>query len=185
MTKTFLSPIILLLVQIFSTLIILTTPLFVSILDLIVFSFDSTDSSSQTSSSVSSDTIPTSQSSSVVLPQPLLNLIPVTLSLNTTPINPPRHTPLPTSVQQQTRTFLTLPPSDTEFPFNHFNITPTHFPPPSVLHIPDPSDNDPLLHRNLNNPIPRKSILNVKFLYFRLGLFVDVLNLIILFQFRL
>ena len=79
--------------------------------------------------------------------------------MNTTPINTPHNTPLPTSVQEQTQTFSTLPLSDTEFTLTPFNITPTHAPPPSLLHIPDPSDIDPLLLRNLNNPTPRKSIL--------------------------
>ena len=159
MHKTFVPPIVLIFVQSFHTLIILTTPVFVPILDLTVFLSDSTDSNFQTSSSVSTDTIPSSQSSSIVLPQPPLNPIPVTPSLNTTPINTPRHTPLPTSVQQQTQTSLTLPLSDTEFSLTPFNITPTHSPPPSLLHIPDPSDIDPLLLKNIINPTPRKSIL--------------------------
>ena len=102
------------------------------------------DSSSQPSSSVSSDTIPSSQS----LPQPPLNPIPITPSLDTTPVNTPRHTPTKTSVPQQTQTSLTLPLSDTELPFD---ITPTHSPPPS-FHIPDPSDINPTLLRNINNP---------------------------------
>ena len=46
-----------------------------------------------------------------------------------TPINTPSHTPIKTSVPQQTQTSLTLPFSDTEFPPSPFNITPTHSPP--------------------------------------------------------
>ena len=128
-------------------------------MDLTVFLSDSTDSSPQTSSSVSSDTIPPPQSCCKVLPQPPLHPIPVTPSLNATPTNTPRHTYLPTSVPQQTQTSLTLPLSDTDIPFTPFNITPTHYPPPSLLHIPDPSYIDTLLLQNLNNPTPRKPIL--------------------------
>ena len=159
MTKNFVPPIVQIFVHIFHTLIVLTTSLFVSILDLTVLLSDSTDSSSQTSSSVSTETIPSSQSSSIVLSQPPLNPIPLTPSLKTTPINTPRHTPLPTSVQQQTQTSLTLPLSDTEFSLTPFHVTPSHSPPPSLLHIPDPSGIDLLLLRNLNNPTPRKSSL--------------------------
>ena len=155
----FVPPIVQILSQISHTLIILTTPLFVSILDLTVFLSDSTNSSSQTSSSVSIDTFPSSHNSFIVLPQPPFNPIPITPSLNTTPINTPRHTPLPTSVQQQTQTSLTLPLSDTEFSLTPFHVTSSHSPPSSLLHIPDPSDIDPLLLRNLNNPNQRKSII--------------------------
>ena len=122
---------------------IFTTFLFVSILDLTVFLSDSTDPTSQTSSSVSTDIISSSQNSLQIFQQPPLNPIPVTPSLNTTPINTPSHTPIKTSVPQQAQTSLTLPLSDTEFPLSPFNITPTHSPPPSLLHIPDPSDIDP------------------------------------------
>ena len=137
----------------------INTPLLVSVLHVTVFLSDSTDSSSQTSSSVSTDPLPSSQSSSIVLQQPPLNPIPVTPSLNTTPINTPRHTPIPTLVQQQTQTSLTLHLSDTEFPITHFNIASTHSPPPSLLHIPDPSDFGPLLLQNINIPTTRKPII--------------------------
>ena len=111
------------------------------------------DSSSQPSSSVSSDTIPSSQSSVLPPHQPPLNPIPITPSLDTTPVNTPSHTPLHTSVPQQTQNSLTLPLSDTEFPFD---ITPTHSPPPSSYHIPDPSDINPTLLTNINKPTPPK-----------------------------
>ena len=107
------------------------------------------DSSSQPSSSVSTDTIPSSQSFLPVPHQPPLNPLPITPSLDTTPVNTPTHTPLKTSIPQQTQTSLTLPLSDTESPFN---ITPTHSPPPSSFHIPDPSDINPTLLRNINIP---------------------------------
>ena len=110
------------------------------------------DSSSQPS--VSSDTIPSSQSFLPTPQQPPLNPIPITPSLDTTPVNTPTHTPLKTSIPQQTQTSLTLPLSDTESPFN---ITPTHSPPPSSFHIPDPSDINPILLRNINNPTLPKS----------------------------
>ena len=93
------------------------------------------DSSSQPSSSVSSDTLLSSQTSLPTPQQPPLNPIPITPSLDTTPVNTPSHTPLQTSIPQQTQTSLTLPLSDTKFPFD---ITPTHSPPPSSYHIPDP-----------------------------------------------
>ena len=117
---------------------------FVSILDLTVFLSDS----SRTSSTVSTDIIPSSQTP-VSTQQPPLNPIPITPSLDTTPVNTPTHTPLQTSVPQQTQTSLTLPLSDTEFPFD---ITPNHSPPSSSFHIPDPSDINPTLLRNINNP---------------------------------
>ena len=107
------------------------------------------DSSSQTSSTVSTDTIPSSQTSVPTPQQPLLNPIPITPSLDTTPVNTPTHTSLPIAVPQQTQTSLTLPLSDTEFPFD---ITPTHSSPPSSFHIPDPSDINPTLLRNINKP---------------------------------
>ena len=111
------------------------------------------DSSSQPSSSVSTDTIPSSQTSVPTPQQPPLNPIPITPSLETTPVNTPSHTPLQTSVPQQTQTSLTLPLSDTEFPFD---ITPTHSPPPCSYHIPDPSDNNPTFLRHINKPtLPR------------------------------
>ena len=110
------------------------------------------DSSSRTSSTVSTDIIPPSQTS-VSTQQPPLNPIPITPSLDTTPVNTPTHNPLQTSVPQQTQTSLTLPLSDTEFPFD---ITPNHSPPSSSFHIPDPSDINPTLLRNINNPtLPR------------------------------
>ena len=102
------------------------------------------DSSSQPSSSVSTDTIPSSQSFLPVPHQPPLNPIPITPSLDTTPVNTPIHTPLKASIPQQTQTSLTLPISDTD--------SPTHSPPPSSFHIPDPSDINPTLLRNINNP---------------------------------
>ena len=107
------------------------------------------DSSSQPSSSVSTDTIPSTQSFLPTPQQPPLNPIPITPSLDTTPVNTPTHTPLKTSIPQQTQTSLTLPLSDTDSPFN---ITPTHSPPPSSFHIPDPSAINPILLRNINNP---------------------------------
>ena len=119
---------------------------FVSILNLTEFL---SDSSSQPSSSVSSDTIPSSQTSVPTPQQPPLNPIPITPSLDTTPVNTPSHTPLQTSVPQQIQTFLTLPLSDTEFPFD---ITPTHSPSPSSYHIPDPSDINPTFLTNINKP---------------------------------
>ena len=105
-------------------------------MDLSVFLSDSTDSNYQTSSSVSTDTTALSQSHSTVLQQPPLNPIQITPSLNATPTTTPRHTPVPTSVQQKTQTSLTLPLSDTEFLLTPFNITPTHSPLPSLSHIP-------------------------------------------------
>ena len=107
------------------------------------------DSSSQPSSSVSSDTLPSSQSFLPTPQQPPLNPIPITPSLDTTPFKTPTHTPLKTSIPQQTRTSLTLQLSDTDSPFN---ITPTHSPHPSSFHIPDPSDINPILLRNINDP---------------------------------
>ena len=107
------------------------------------------DSSSQPSYSVSSDTIPSSQRFLSTPQQPPLNPIPITPSLDTTPVNTPSHTPLKTSIPQQTQTSLTLPLSDTD---SHFNITPTHSPPPSSFHIPDPSDINPVLLKNNKNP---------------------------------
>ena len=156
-----------------------TTFLFLSILDLTVFFSYSTDSTSQTSSSVSTDIISSSQNTLQIFQQPPLNPIPVIPSLNTTPINTPSRTPIKTSVPQHSQTSLTLPFSDTDFPLSTFNITPTHSPPSSLLHIPDPSDNDPLLLRIINNPTAPKSIVIPTSITF----FVDVLNLINLFQF--
>ena len=122
------------------------------------------DSSSRTSSTVSTDIIPSSQTS-VSTQQPPLNPIPITPSLDTTPVNTPTHTPLQTSVPQQTQTSLTLPLSDTEFPFD---ITPTHSPPPSSFHIPDPSDIHPTLLRNINNPtLPRLKLILTSIKFFR------------------
>ena len=134
------------------SLLIFTTFLFVSILDLTVFLSDSTNFTSQTSPSVSTDIISSSQISPQIFQQPPLNPIPVNPSLNITPINTPSHTPIKTSVPQQTQTSLTLPLSDTEFPLSSFNITPTNSPRPSLLYIPDLSDIDPLLLRNNDNP---------------------------------
>ena len=54
---------------------------------------------------------------------------------------------------------MTLPLPDTEFSLTPFNITSTQSPPPSLCHIPDPSDIDHLSLRNRDNPTPRKSIL--------------------------
>ena len=141
------------------SLLLSTIFLFVSILDLTVFLSDSTDSTSRTPFSVSTDIISSSQNSLQIFQQPLLNTIPVTLSLNTTSINTPSHTPIKTSVPQRTQTSSTLPLSDTEFPLSPFDITPAHSPPPSLLHIPHPSDIDFLLLRNINNPTAPKSIL--------------------------
>ena len=122
------------------------------------------DSSSQTSSTVSTDTIPSSQTS-VPIQQPPLNPIPITPSLDTTPVNTPTHTPLQTSVPQQTQTSLTLPLSDTEYTFD---ITPTHSPPPSSFHIPDPSDINPTLLRNINKPtLPRLKLISTSIKFFR------------------
>ena len=122
------------------------------------------DSSSRTSSTVSTDIIPSSQTS-VSTQQPPLNPIPITPSLDTTPVNTPTHTPLQTSVPQETQTSLTLPLSDTEFPFD---ITPTHSPPPSSFHISDPSDINPTLLRNINNPtLPRLKLIPTSIKSFR------------------
>ena len=122
------------------------------------------DSSSQPSSSVSSDTIPSSQSILPTPQQPPLNPIPITPSLDTTPVNTPSHTPIKTSVPQHTQTASTLPLSDTEFPFD---ITPAHSPPPS-FHIPDPSDINPTLLRNINNPnIPKSTLIPTSIKSFR------------------
>ena len=100
------------------------------------------------------------RSSSLFLQRSAVNHIPFTPSLNTSPTNTSRHTPITTPVQQQTQTSLTLPLSDTDFPLTHFNITPTQSPPPFVLHIPGPSDIDPLLLRNINQPTPCKPLHN-------------------------
>ena len=122
------------------------------------------DSSSRTSSTVSTDTIPSSQPS-VPTQQPPLNPIPITPSLDTTPVNTPTHTPLQTSVPQQTQTSLTLPLSYTEFPFD---VTPTHSPPPSSFHIPDPSDINPTLLRNFIKPtLPRLKLIPISIKSFR------------------
>ena len=122
------------------------------------------DSSSRTSSTVSTDIIPSSQTS-VSTQQPPLNPIPITPSLDTTPVNTPTHTPLQSSVPQQTQTSLTLPLSDTEFPFD---ITPNHSPPSSSFHIPDPSDINPTLLRNINNPtLPRLKLIPTSIKSFR------------------
>ena len=135
---------------------------FVSILDLTVFL---SDSSSQPSSSVSSDTIPSSQTLLSTSQQPPLNPIPITPSLDTTPVNTPSHTPLKPSIPQQTQTSLTLPLSDTEFPFN---ITPTHSSPPSSFHIPDPSDINPNLLRQINKPtLPKLTLIPTSIKSFR------------------
>ena len=123
------------------------------------------DSSSQPSSSVSSDTLPSSQSFLPTPQQPPLNPKPITPSLDTTPVNTPIHTPLKTSIPQQTQTSLTLPLSDTGSPFN---ITPTHSPPPSSFHIPDPSDINPILLRNNNNPtLPKQKLIPTSIKPFR------------------
>ena len=122
------------------------------------------DSSSRTSSTVSTDTIPSSQTS-VPIQQPPLNPIPITPSLDTTPVNTPTHTPLQTSVPQQTQTSLTLQLSDTKFPFD---ISPTHSPLSSSFHIPDPSDINPTLLRNNNNPtLPRLKLIPTSIKSFR------------------
>ena len=122
------------------------------------------DSSSRTSSTVSTDIIPSSQTS-VPTQQPPLNPIPITPSLDTTPVNTPTHSPLQTSVPQQTQTSLSLPLSDTEF---LFDITLTHSPPPSFFHIPDPSDINPTLLRNINNPtLPRLKLIPTSIKSFR------------------
>ena len=135
---------------------------FVSILGLTVFL---SDSSSQPSSSVSTDTLPPSQSFRPTPQQPPLNPIPITPSLDTTPVKTPTHTPLKTSIPQQTQTSLTLPLSDTDSPFN---ITPTHSPPPSSFHIPDPSDINPILLRNINNPtLPKPKLIPTSIKSFR------------------
>ena len=121
------------------------------------------DSFSRTSSTVSTDIIHSSQT--VSTQQPPLNPIPITPSLYTTAVNTPTHTPLQTSVPQQTQTSLTLPLSDTEFPFD---ITPTHSPPSSSFHIPDPSDINPTLLRNINNPtLPRLKLIPTSMKSFR------------------
>ena len=49
------------------------------------------------------------------------------------------------------------PLSDTEFNFTPFDISPTHPPPPPLPHI--PSDSDPILLRNINQALQRKSFL--------------------------
>ena len=122
------------------------------------------DSSSRTYSTVSTDTIPSLQPP-VPTQQPPLNPIPITPSLDTTPVNTPTHTPLQTSVPQQTQTSLTLPLSDTEFPFD---VTPTHSPPPSSFHIPDPSDINPTLLRNFIKPtLPRLKLIPISIKSFR------------------
>ena len=134
---------------------------FVFILDLTVFL---SDSSSRTSSTVSTDIIPSSQTS-VSTQQPPLNPIPITPSLDTTPVNTPTHTPLQTSVPQLTQTSLTLPLSDTEF---LFDITPNQSPPSSSFQIPDPSDINPTLLRNINNPtLPRLKLIPTSIKSFR------------------
>ena len=123
------------------------------------------DSSSQPSSSVSTDTLPSSQSFIPTPQQPPLNPIPIIPSLDTTPVNTPTHTPLKTSIPQQTQTSLTLPLSDTDSPFN---ITPTHSPPPPSFHIPDPSDINPILLRNINNPtLPEPKLIPTSIKIFR------------------
>ena len=126
-------------------------------------------SSSQPSSSVSSDTIPSSQrffDQLLTSQQPPLNPIPITPSLDTTPVNTTSHTPLKTSVPQQTQPSLTLPLSDTEIPFD---ITPAHSSPPSSsCHIPDPSDINPTFLRNINNPtLPKPNLIPTSIKSFR------------------
>ena len=76
--------------------------------------------------------------------RPPLNLIPITPSLNTTPSHTPQtQTPQTTPFALQTQKSLTIPLSDSEFQFDPFDITATHFPRPSFSHIPDLSDFDP------------------------------------------
>ena len=135
---------------------------FVSILELTVFL---SDSSSQPSSSVSNDTLPSSPSFLPTPQQPPLNPIPITPSLYTTPVNTQFHTPFKTSIPQQTQNSLTLPLSDTDSPFI---ITPTHSPPPSSFHIPDPSDINPILLRNIHNPtLPKPKLIPTSIKSFR------------------
>ena len=78
--------------------------------------------------------------------------------MNTTHTNTPTLTPITTPIKLQSQNFLPLPLSVTELPLTPFDITTTHSPPPHP-HIPDPSDIDPILLRNINKPHSRKSIL--------------------------
>ena len=86
-----------------------------------------------------------------------MNQITITLSLNTTDTHTPRsqtptQTPQTTPIALQFQKYLTISLSDTEFPLDPFDITPTHSPPPSFSHIPDPSNIDSILLRNTNKP---------------------------------
>ena len=120
-------------------------------------SSSSTNSSSSASSSVYTDTINFSQTPSLILNRPPLYPIPINPSLNTTPTHTsqtqtPIQTPQTTPIALQTRKTLTVPFSDTELPLDPFDITPTHSPPPSFRHIPDPSDIGPILLDNFIKP---------------------------------
>ena len=120
----------------------------------------STDCSSSVSSSVSTDTNNSSQFSFLILHRPILNPIPITSSLNTTPTNTPKLDPISTPIKLQTQKYLTLHLSDTEFPLTPFDITSTHSALPPHPHIPDPSDIDPILLSNNNKHQSRKSIVD-------------------------
>ena len=85
----------------------------------------------------------------LTLPQVMIfhlnNFKPIAPPLNTTPTHKTQ-----TPMALQTKNSLIIPLSDTEFPLDLFDITPTHSPHPSFSHIPDPSDIDPILLRIIN-----------------------------------
>ena len=98
--------------------------------------------------SVSTDTVISSQTSSLILHLPPLNRIPVNPSLNNNPNNAPTLTPETTPIKLQHQKSLTLSLPDTEFGLTTFHITPT-LPPPHP-HIPDHGDIDPKFLPNIN-----------------------------------
>ena len=122
------------------------------------------NSSSSASSSLSSDTINSSRIPSLITNHPPLFPIPITPSLNTTPthtsqIQAPTQTPQTSPIAFRTQKSLTITISDTEIPLDPFVVTPTHPPPATSRHTPDPSDIDPILLRNINKPRTRKNLL--------------------------
>ena len=106
--------------------------------------------------SFNAGTLKYSSNSSFISHLPPLNHIHVTPSLETTPTNTLKHTPITTPVKQPRLEILTIPKSDTDFDKTFLNITPTHYPPATLLRIPDPNDINPKLIRHSNKPFTVK-----------------------------